>query len=249
MSVPIIQHQEEIKKNLEAWTRKPLLQQLYRGFYQKILELVDPALPGRIVEIGSGIGNLKNHLPRGLATDIFPNPWLDLVCDAYALPFADRTLSHLILFDVFHHLRWPARMLAEAARVLVTRGRILIFEPYISAASSPAYGLFHHEPVAWHDKIETIVPNQATLATAGYYAAQGNATRLFFRDAEPGLLEGWDVFHREAFAAFGYLLSGGFSKQAFYPPGWLPILQTLDRRLSKWPRLFGGRCLIGLRRR
>ena len=145
MSRPLAQHQREIQRNLEAWNRKPLLQEIYRGFYERILRLIDPAIPGCVVEIGSGIGNLKSHFPPALSTDLFPNPWLDVVCDGYELPFDSGSLSHLILFDVFHHLAAPNAFLREARRVLVTGGRVILFEPYMSWVSAPIYELFHHE--------------------------------------------------------------------------------------------------------
>src|SRR6266446_4373183 len=116
MSAPVTQHQAEIEQNLRAWNAKPLLQEIYAGFYRRILTLIDPAIPGRIVELGSGIGNLKAHLPQVITTDLFPNPWLDQVCDAYELPFDDSSLSHLVLFDVFHHLSAPNAFLREARR-------------------------------------------------------------------------------------------------------------------------------------
>ena len=125
MTAPLAQHQAEIERNLRAWNAKPLLKEIYAGFYRRILGLIDPAIPGRIVEIGSGIGNLKAHLPGALATDLFPNPWLDVACDGYELPFRRASLSHLVLFDVFHHLRAPNAFLREARRVLVTGGRLV----------------------------------------------------------------------------------------------------------------------------
>ena len=178
MSPPLVQHQIEIQRNLAAWQNKPLLQQIYAGFYGEILKLIDQNMPGRIVEIGSGIGNLKSHLPRAITTDLFPNPWLDLVCDGYELPFRSGTLSHLILFDVFHHLEAPKAFLKEAKRVLAAKGRLLLFEPYISWSSYPVYLLFHHEPVACGKEISQA---DSLSRPRGYYAAQGNATRLFFR--------------------------------------------------------------------
>src|SRR5438046_1573586 len=107
------QHQREIERNLQAWRSKPLLRTIYADFFARIIHLIDPQTPGRIVEIGSGIGNLKNHLPQAVSTDLFPNPWIDAVCDAYELPFSDGTVSHLILLDVFHHLRVPGAFLKE----------------------------------------------------------------------------------------------------------------------------------------
>lgn len=245
MSTPLAQHQVEIHANLKAWQGKPLLRAIYAGFYERIVAQIDTTIPGRIVEIGSGVGNLKSRLPAAIATDLFPNPWLDLTCDGYELPFRDASLSHLILFDVFHHLQKPALFLEEAKRVLGPRGRVILFEPFISFASYPVYGLLHHEPVA----IRAVIDRSATPPVPkSYYAAQGNATRLFFRGETPPWPPGWRIRHAEVFAAFAYLLSGGFSKPAMYPAGALALLQRCDRWLSRWPGAFGARCLIALQR-
>jgi SAM-dependent methyltransferase len=195
------------------------------------------------VEIGSGIGNLKTHLPQAIGTDLFPNPWLDLVCDGYEMPFLEGSISHLVLFDVFHHLQAPKAFLKEARRVLGGSGKLILLEPYISWTSYPVYGLFHHEPVGWRQPIDL---SEYLRRPRDYFSAQGNATRLFF--SKPGLnrLEGWKVFHAEAFSAFSYLLSGGYSKRTLYPAGALKILHKLDSKLSRWPRLFGARCIVGL---
>jgi SAM-dependent methyltransferase len=242
---PLAQHQVEIQKNLRAWNRKPLLQKIYASFYAQIISLIDTQIPGRIVEVGSGIGNLKTHLPQALTTDLFPNPWLDAVCDAYELPFSDASISHLVLFDVFHHLRAPNAFLREARRVLPPGGRVILFEPYISWSSYPVYGLIHHEPVAWKRPINLA---DTLPRPRDYYAAQGNATRLFFRREIPGWPEGWTLLQARAIASFAYLLSGGYSKPCLYPAGCLNFIQRCDRLLSRFPRLFAARCLIALER-
>ncbi len=243
MPVPLSQHQEEIQANQRAWAQKPLLQAIYADLYARIIKQIDASLPGQIVEIGSGMGNLKTHLPAALCTDLFPNPWLDAVCDGYGLPFKSESLSHLVLSDVFHHLEAPNAFLREAQRVLIPPGRIVIMEPYISACSYPVYGLLHHEPVAMDKPVkqEPLLPRPHA-----YYAAQGNATRLFFKQEWPDWPRGWRVTHREAFSAFAFLLSGGFSKPALYPASCLGGMQKLDAKFSRWPKLFGGRCIVVL---
>jgi SAM-dependent methyltransferase len=240
---PIQQHQTELQRNQAAWANKSILREIYAEFYRRILTLVDARAPGRILELGSGIGGLRSHLPGALLSDLFPNTWLDLAADAYELPFLDRSLSHLILFDVFHHLRGPKVFLKEAHRVLGPNGRLILFEPFISWTSYLAYGLFHHEPVGWNEGINLA---DALPRPRDYYAAQGNATRIFFRKENPALLDGWSLFHAEAFAATSYLLSGGFSKPCLYPARFLPWLRRIDRLLSLWSKCFGARCLVGL---
>lgn len=241
---PLEQHQTEIQLNRESWQSKPLLREIYRGFYERIISQIDPAVSGRVVEIGSGIGNLREYYPKALATDLFPNPWLDLVCDGYELPFHTGTLSHLILFDVFHHLEAPVAFLNEARRVLTERGRLIIFDPYISPASFPAFGIFHHEPVALSARINF---QPEFPRPRSYYAAQGNATRLFFGDTAWLPCE-WTVIDARRFASFAYLLSGGFSKPALYPASLLPMLRQADVMFSALPQLFAARCLVTLRR-
>ncbi|MBM3883452.1 MAG: class I SAM-dependent methyltransferase, partial [Verrucomicrobia bacterium] len=214
MGVLQVQHQVEIQRNRQVWARKPLLRRIYSGFYDRILKQVDVALPGRVVEVGSGMGNLKARCPGAVATDLFANPWVDAVCDAYELPFAAGTLSHLILFDVFHHLEFPRAFLREAHRTLVSGGRLLLFEPYLSLVSWAAYGLGHPEPVGWGLPISTA---EVAPKHRAYYPAQGNDTRWFFSRRHPVRLAGWEAVECEAFAAFSYLLSGGFSRRAWYP--------------------------------
>jgi SAM-dependent methyltransferase len=243
MSLPLDQHQIEIRRNLEAWHRKPLLQELYQGFYERIMNLLNPRLAGRVVEIGSGIGNLKSHFPGAIGTDLFPNPWLDLACDGYELPFRTGSLSHLILFDVFHHLAAPNAFLGEARRTLTPGGRLILFEPYLSLASTPAYAWFHHEGSGRNKPIDFA---RSLPRPRDYYTAQGNATRLFFRHEKPGWPEDWRVIHAQAFACFSYLLSGGFSRPAMYPAKCVGLVRSIDAVLSKWPRVFGARCLIAL---
>lgn len=239
----IEKHQLEIQENLRRWNEKPLLQEIYSTFYDRIIQALDLSLSGKILEIGSGVGNLKRKLPQAICSDIFPNPWLDLVCDAYRLPFSDGSISNIILFDVFHHLERPFAFLRESRRVLCAGGRLVIFEPYISVTGAIVYGLFHPENIGW--KLEIDISEEPPKSLQ-YYAAQGNVTRIFFKREYPQLLEGWKILRAEPFSSFAYLLSGGYSRPALYPRCALGILKRCDDLLTKLPGIFGARCLVVL---
>lgn len=247
--VPIEQHNVEIERNLQAWNRKPVLRLAYRAFHQRIAAHIDPSLSGRIVELGSGIGNIRDVIPGVVRTDLFPNPWIDQVENAYALSFRDNELSHLILFDVFHHLRHPRTALQECRRVLQPRGRAILFEPYVSLAGRLVYGPLHHEPIGFSDPIAPDAPPGFAPNRDDYYAAQGNATRVFWHGEHAEIVDGWDVIARERIGAWPYALTGGYSKPQLYPTALYGLLSALDKGAEIVPSLSALRALIVLRKR
>src|ERR1700730_2279149 len=141
------QHNIEIQQNREFWRKKPVLRKVYSQFYREIAARLDSAIPGLVVELGSGMGNGKEYVPQCITTDIFSNPWLDRVENAYELSFENETVGHLILFDVWHHLQYPGTARREFSRVLAPNGRIIIFEPSMGLVGRFVFGCFHHEPL------------------------------------------------------------------------------------------------------
>jgi SAM-dependent methyltransferase len=231
------QHNTEIHENREHWNRKPLLRQVYSELYREIACRVDPEISGLVVELGSGMGNIKEHLPSCITTDVFPNPWLDRVENAYALSFHDATVGHLILFDVWHHLQYPGEALREFSRVLANRGRIVIFEPAMGVLGKFVFEHFHHEPLALKDEIQWDAPDDFCRESPGYYAAQGNASRIFGTDEFRTKLDGWRVMDVKYYSAVAYLGTGGFRGRQMYPSAFLPLLHFTDKLLSKVPML------------
>lgn len=243
---PLEQHNVEIQRNREAWQRKPMLREIYHGFYHRIAARIDLQVPGPVVELGSGMGRIKDVIPGCVTTDLFPNPWLDRRENCYQLSFADGTVSHLLLFDVWHHLRYPGTALHEFHRVLAPGGRLILFEPAASWVGRLVYHFFHHEPVAVRDPITWEAPTGFSAADADYYAAQGSATRLFWWGEGHNRLHGWRLCEVCPLTSFDYFASGGFSGPQLGGRFLHGLMRGLDFVTAPFPRVFAARLLVVL---
>lgn len=243
------QHNIEIHQNLEAWGRKPLLRSVYLDFYRLIAAQLRHAGDGLTVEIGSGMGNIRQVVPHCITTDIFPNPWLDRQENAYRLSFADHSVANLVLFDVWHHLEFPGTALNEFWRVLAPNGRLIVFEPAMGLLGRLVYTFAHHEPVAFHQPVQWFAPPDFQADDAPYFAAQSRAHRLFMHGEQREKLASWEIIETRPLAAPAYLVSGGFSKPQLCPAALYPWLRRLDRMLSRLPSLFATRLLVVLEKR
>ncbi len=242
-------HNKEIHKNQIFWQKKPTLQKIYADFYEIIRNQIDHSMEGLIVELGSGIGNIKMVIPQAVTTDLFSNPWIDQVENAYQLSFKDNSVSHLILFDVLHHLEYPGSALVEFQRVLIPNGKIIIFDPAMSLTGLLVFGIFHHEPLAVFRNITWYAPDNIDPWSSRYYAAQANANKIFFSKKNKIKLKDWDVIFRHQYSAFAYILSGGYSKPQLFPDGFYKPLKRIEKVLDLCPFLFATRALIVLQKK
>jgi SAM-dependent methyltransferase len=241
-------HLVEMRRNKQAWERKPLLHAVYGEFYARIRENL-ASVPGLIVELGSGIGAAKAFIPECVTTDIFPNPWIDRQENAYSLSFRTGTVSNLLLLDVFHHLQFPGSAFAEFWRVLQGGGRLILLEPGMGFLGKFIYGFFHHEPLGFRRPISWSAPAGFDPENAGYYAAQSNATRVFLDREFHREIAAWRIIRVDQLPDFAYVASGGFSKPQLYPQAVLPLIRKVENVLARWPRFFTTRLLIVLEKR
>jgi SAM-dependent methyltransferase len=230
----------------EIWNGKPALRAVYDDFYRRIAAA---CRPGLTIEVGGGVGNLKERLEAVIATDVQPAPWLDCVADAQRLPFASASATNIVMVDVLHHLEFTAAFFREAARVLKPRGRVLMIEPAITLGSSPFYRLFHHEPV--RTSAPALTEGTPHPGRDPYASNQAIPTMLATRERER--------FHRlfpelhltriDWFSLAAYPLSGGFKPwsliNAAFAQRMLRIERTLEPVLG---RFLGFRMMLTVER-
>jgi SAM-dependent methyltransferase len=220
-----------LQENRLVWQKKSVLRAIYHDYYKRLLTQVKQ---GKTLEIGGGIGNLKSYLPDVISTDIIKVAWLDLSCDAQALPFANESFDTLIAMDVLHHIQNPICFFTEVQRVLKKEGRLVLLEPAITKFSWFFYHFFHEEPVILNSDPLLKVPldpnkdpfdaNQAIpeLIFGKFFK---NFTQLF-----PAL----HLLKKEYLSLWCYPLSGGFKKWCLIPNFLINFLLKIERYLEQY---------------
>jgi SAM-dependent methyltransferase len=229
MSAPITYDLTLLEQSLAKWRRSAALRAVYADIFAAMRRAL---VPGRTLEIGSGIGVARDFLPDLVTSDIVATKFVDRAVSAYAIP--PESWSNLVAFDVLHHLQEPLRFFASAAAALAPGGRIVLVEPAGTPGARCFYRLFHVEPC----RPGLIKPPFRFEAEAdGSFANMGMAHALFGRHrpvVETALRECGlrivSVTHRDLLA---YPATGGFSQPALLPSALLRVLLALERRLPQ----------------
>ena len=120
----------------------------------------------------------------------------------------------------------------------------------MSALGLVSYGLLHHEPISLSTEITVYAKNEKEVEESGYYAAQGNAYRIFQKQKKYGeLLSKWDVINYKKYSAISYLLSGGYSKPQLYPTSVYGFMKVIDSVCNILPILYATRLLAVIKKR
>jgi SAM-dependent methyltransferase len=203
------------------WNSKPVVRVVYNDYYRRIASRV---LPGSVLEIGGGIGNLRQSFDHVISTDIQFAPWLDCVADAQALPFGAETISNIVMVDVLHHLEFPVRFFREAIRVLRPGGRIVMVEPAITWGSTLFYRLFHHEPHS--TRADPLIDGTPRAGRDPYDSNQAIPTLIATRDRSRfhTLLPDLQITGTAWFSLAAWPLSGGFKR-------WTLISTSMTHRI------------------
>ena len=242
----MLNHKKIDSENRKTYQNKDLIKINYNNYYKKIKENIYLSDKKKILELGSGGGNIKKIIQNCITSDQFKNENIDRIENIYKINFKKNSVSNIILIDVFHHLQFPNLALKEIHRVLIKNGRIIMIEPAMGFIPRIIFKIFHYEPNGFNLKINwNHIPKKIPYLNQ-YFAAQSLPWRAFFLK-ELNLRSKYKIKLIKPFSDFAFLLSGGYSYKAFYPKFLYSLIKLIDKILTSISiRIFSARMLIVL---
>jgi SAM-dependent methyltransferase len=219
---------ERTRQHREIILSKPFLKNLYREWYRVFTDAI-PRLPeGKLIELGSGGGFLKEINPAIICTDVLELKTTDMTFSALEMPFSAEEISGIFMVDTFHHIPDAEKFLKEAYRVLKKGGEIIMTEPANSTWGRFIYKNFHHEP------FET--GGGWTIASSGPLSGANGALPwiVFERDRQlfSERFPGFTITETKYHTPFRYLLSGGVSFKQLVPGFSFSFFSGLEKLLT-----------------
>jgi SAM-dependent methyltransferase len=212
----------------EILLKKKFMRELYLEWYRFFKKSFEGLPAGKIIEIGSGGGFLKDVIPEVITSDIISLPTNDLTLSALDMPFADNELSAIVMIDTFHHLPDCEQFLKEADRTLVKGGKIIMVEPANSCWGRFIYQNFHHEP--FNTKGDWTFPSTGPLS-----GANGALPWIIFkrdRNIFEEKFSRFKIVKMKNHTPLRYLLSGGFTLKQLMPGFMYGPVKLLEKILS-----------------
>lgn len=208
--------------------RKKFLRSLYQEWYKWILHQVEDLPKGKIIELGSGGGFLKDLAPDIICSDILDLPTNDLTFSALDMPFDNEELAGIVMIDTLHHIPSATGFLREASRTLRPGGKIVMIEPANSFWGRFIYRNFHHEPFdpsgSWS------IPESGPMS-----GANGALPWIVFERDKDILNTRFPEFEIEILrnhTPLRYLLSGGVAYKSLVPAFSFGFFTLVDRILA-----------------
>lgn len=215
-----IAHQKIIRE-------KYFLRKLYEEWYTVFSSSISALPAGKIIELGSGGGFLKEVIPSVLCTDILELPSNDLTFSALEMPFADNEISAIFMIDTFHHIPDSKLFLTEVNRVLKKDGMLIMIEPANSFWGRFIYRNFHHEP--FEPSGNWKIPPSGPMS-----GANGALPWIVFERDFEEFKKSFPNFSMEKIkyhTPFMYLISGGVSFKQVFPNFFYPVFRSVDKFL------------------
>lgn len=224
---------ETLLKHKETIYKKPFLRKIYTNFYNRFKNI--KVSRGKLVELGSGGGFLRDIIPDVITSDVIKGPGIDKVFLASRMPFKKDDVSAFLMLNVLHHIKNPEKAFQEMERCLKHGGKIVMIEPSYSLWARFIYHNFHHEDfdpkATWKIKGNGRLSN-ANVSLPWIIFVRDKA---IFQKKFPTLKIKGVVTHTPLL----YLLSGGLSKPQLLPGFTYNYIELLEKLLSPFNKSLG----------
>jgi SAM-dependent methyltransferase len=213
---------------------KPFLKKLYKEWYSNFEDVVSLLPEGKMIEIGSGGGFLKEIMPQVITSDILPLPDCDMCFSAEHLPFKNEELSAIFMVNVLHHIPDVKKFFSEAELKLKKGGMIVMVETAYTPFSKFIYKNFHHEPFEPNvEDWKLPAGGPMSISNQALPSVIFERDRKIFERTFPHLkIEG--IKHH---TPFRYILSGGVSRKTLVPDWTFSFLKLIENLLSPFSKL------------
>ena len=207
--------------------RKRFISKIYEDWYGLIADHL-PSQDGKIIELGSGAGFIKETIPEVITSDVMYLPFIDVLMDGLNLPFPSNSIRCLILIDVFHHISNAHIFFSDAINRLVEGGRIIMIEPWINRWSHWFYSNLHHETI-------DVSMRKWDFDTSGPLSGANQALPWIVFDRDVNVFENsypmLQIKEIKPMMPLIYLLSGGFKNNLAMPAFTYSLWKKVERTL------------------
>jgi len=221
---------------------------LLRGIYDEWYGMLAQELPdgeGAVLELGSGAGYCRRHIPGLITSEVFFSADVQIIADAQRLPFRAGSLRAIVFTNVMHHMPDVGQFLAEASRCLRSGGKILMIEPWVTPWSRFIYTRFHHEPFSPGAR-DWSFPSTGPLS-----GANGALPWIVFARDRPQFQKNFrelELDRVEPLMPFRYLLSGGVGMRSLVPGFTGSVLAGIEQMLKPYMSSLGMFAFIAVKR-
>ena len=209
--------------------KKPGLKEFYRRCYLSYQREVAASTPGgKVLEVGSGAGFVKDVIPQTITSDFLQYDGLDMRVDATALPFENNSLSTICMLNVFHHIPDVEKFFHEAQRALLPGGRVVIVDQNPGIFGYPILKYVHHEP---------FVPQAQTwtFASTGPLSGANGALAwiVFQRDRAKfeSMFPDLKIVSYRRHSPLFYWMAGGLKNWSLLPRALFPVVDLVEKFL------------------
>ncbi|MDY7577616.1 class I SAM-dependent methyltransferase [Herbaspirillum sp. RTI4] len=181
---------------------------------------------GKVLEIGSGVGQIKKYYPDVITSEVIESPIVDMVIDATKMDIKDGSLRAVYGLNCFHHISDPRSFFKECERVLHKGGGVVLIDPYYGLLANSFYKKAF--PTEFFDK------NQKSWSTDSGVMLDANQAlsyvvfvrdRAIFEKEFPGM----EIVETRVLNNYiRYVFSGGLNFKQLIPNIFTPILKIVE---------------------